>query len=83
MNEEGVPSSDVLYKAVQPLKDRGIRVISVGFGLRRKGSRERQTLASTNDDLYWAGNWAAIKEELLKKLTAGKCPGRVLFKMLF
>lgn len=75
VNEEGVLSSDILHKAVQPLKDKGIRVISLGIG---SGTTlfDLLTLASTDEDVYLAENFQVLKE-LVKELTARKCPGEV------
>lgn len=73
--EEGKLSSDILNAAVQPLKDKKVRLISLGIG---KGANlfDLLTIASTDNDVYLAENFAQLKG-LVTDLTANKCPGRV------
>ena len=73
---EGVLASDILLAAVQPLKDKGVRVISLGIGA-ATGILDLLTLASTDNDVYLAENFVVLKG-LVKELTEKKCPGKVL-----
>jgi len=77
VTEEGKLSSDILNAAVQPLKDKKVRMISLGIG---KGANlfDLLTIASTDNDVYLAENFAQLKG-LVTDLTENKCPGRVEF----
>lgn len=70
--DEGFLSSDILHDAVQPLKDKGIRVISLGIG---KGTLlfDLLTLASTDQDVYSAADFKELKN-LVTELTERNCP---------
>lgn len=72
---EGFLSSDILHDAVQPLKDKGIRVISLGIGT---GTLlfDLLTLASTDEDVYSAADFKELKN-LVTELTERNCPGMV------
>lgn len=69
---EGFLSSDILHDAVQPLKDKGIRVISLGIGT---GTLlfDLLTLASTDEDVYSAADFKELKN-LVTELTERNCP---------
>ena len=71
---EGVLSLDILYNAVQPLKDKNVKVLSLGIG---KGANllELLTLASTSNDVFLAENFDQLKG-LVTDLTQNKCPGK-------
>ena len=68
-------TSDILYAAVQPLKEKGVRVISLGIGA-DTNIFDLLTLASTDRDVYSAADFKELKG-LVKELTSSKCPGRV------
>lgn len=72
VEKDGVLTSDILRDAVQPLKDKGIRVISLGVG---KGIElfDLVTLASTDLDVYTATDFEEL-ETLVTELTKGNCP---------
>ena len=76
VEKDGVLPSDILRDAVQPLKDKGIRVISLGVG---KGIElfDLVTLASTDLDVYTATDFEEL-ETLVTELTKGNCPGIAL-----
>ena len=78
--EEGFLSSDILHDSVQPLKDKGIRVISLGIG---KGTLlfDLLTLASTDEDVYSASDFKELKN-LVTELTERNCPGMVSLSIL-
>ena len=78
--EEGFLSSDILHDSVQPLKDKGIRVISLGIG---KGTLlfDLLTLASTDEDVYSAADFKELKN-LVTELTERNCPGMVSLSIL-
>ncbi|PFX32412.1 Hemicentin-1 [Stylophora pistillata] len=72
VEKDGVLSSDILRDAVQPLKDKGIRVISLGVG-KGIGLFDLVTLASTDLDVYTATDFEEL-ETLVTELTKGNCP---------
>lgn len=67
---------DILYEAVQPLKERGIRVISLGIGSNAK-LEDLLTLASSDTDVYFAKDFKELKT-LVTDLTEKNCPGRLV-----
>lgn len=77
VNDKGTLTSDILYAAVQPLKDKKIRVISLGIGS-NTNLLDLLTLASTDADVYLAENFEMLKG-LVTDLTERKCPGREFF----
>ena len=74
LDDETALTSDVLLAAVQPLKDKGVRVISLGIGP-RTNLLDLLTLASTDNDVYLAADFLELKG-LVTELTVNKCPGR-------
>ncbi|XP_078378151.1 SCO-spondin-like isoform X3 [Oculina patagonica] len=72
LDDERALTTDILLEAVQPLKDKGVRVISLGIG---SGTLllDLLTLASTDNDVYLAADFLELKG-LVKDLTASKCP---------
>ena len=71
---EGVLSSDVLYNAVQPLKDKNVKVLSLGIG-KNTNLFDLWTLASSDNDVFLAENFEQLKD-LVTDLTQNKCPGK-------
>ena len=69
-------TTDILFKAVKPLKEKGIRVISLGIGPNTQ-LFDLLTLASTDNDVYLAQDFTELKN-LVAELTERKCPG-ILF----
>lgn len=77
-DEEGadkVLSSDILSAAVQPLKDKKVKMMSLGIG-KAAHLFDLMTIASTADDVYLAEDFAQLKN-LVSDLTQNKCPGTV------
>lgn len=66
-------TTDILFEAVQPLKEKGIRVISLGIGPNTQ-LFDLLTLASTDNDVYLAQDFTELKN-LVAELTERKCPG--------
>lgn len=79
LDDESALTTDILLAAVQPLKDKGIRVISLGIG---SGTLllDLLTLASTDNDVYLAADFLELKG-LVKDLSASKCPGRAYIEL--
>ena len=77
VTEEGKLSSNILNAAVQPLKDKKVRMISLGIG-KAANLFDLVTIASSNNDVYLAENLAQLKG-LVTRLTKNTCPGRVEF----
>lgn len=74
LDDDTALTTDILLEAVQPLKDKGVRVISLGIG-RGTTLLDLLTLASTDSDVYSATDFKELKG-LVKELTASQCPGR-------
>ena len=74
VNEEGVLSADILYNAVQPLKDKNVKVLSLGIG-KNTNLFDLWTLASSGSDVFLAENFEQLKD-LVTDLTQNKCPGK-------
>ena len=72
--ERGVLSSDILFKAVQPLKDKKVRVIALGIGS-NTNIFDLLTIASTSNDVFLAENFEQLKG-LVADLAQNKCPGK-------
>lgn len=70
--EEGVLSADILYNAVQPLKDKNVKVLSLGIG-KNTNLFDLWTLASSGSDVFLAENFEQLKD-LVTDLTQNKCP---------
>ena len=70
-----VLSSDILGAAVQPLKDKKVKMMSLGIG-KATYLFDLMTIASTDDDVYLAENFKQLKG-LVSDLTQNKCPGTV------
>lgn len=75
--DEGTDAYDILYAAVQPLKHKKVRVITLGIGF-KADLKELQALASTREDMYMVENFEILKE-LATELAERKCPGREFF----
>lgn len=73
LDDENALTTDILFAAVQPLKDKGIRVISLGIGP-NTNLLDLLTLASTDNDVYLAQDFLELKD-LVTELTERKCPG--------
>lgn len=71
---EGVLSNDILYNAVQPLKDKKVKVLSLGIG-KNTNLFDLWTLASSGSDVFLAENFEQLKD-LVTDLTQNKCPGK-------
>ena len=69
-------TTDILNEAVKPLKEKGIRVISLGIGPNTQ-LLDLLTLASTDNDVYLAQDFTELKN-LVTDLTEKKCPGKFL-----
>ena len=76
VRNDSILSSNILSAAVQPLKDRNIKVISLGIG-KNTNLFHLMTIASSSDDVYLAENFAVLKG-LVATLTQNKCPGRLV-----
>ncbi|XP_067022326.1 uncharacterized protein [Acropora muricata] len=72
VRNHSILSSDILSAAVQPLKDRNIKVITLGIG-KNTNLFDLMTIASSSDDVYLAENVAFLKG-LVANLTQNKCP---------
>ena len=72
-------TTDILYEAVKPLKEKGIRVISLGIGPNTQ-LLDLLTLASTDNDVYLAQDFTELKN-LVTELTERKCPGKLFIVM--
>ena len=72
--DEGVLSADILYNAVQPLKDKNVKVLSLGIG-KNTNLFDLLTLASSGSDVFLAENFEQLKD-LVTDLTQNKCPGK-------
>ena len=72
--EEEVLSADILYNAVQPLKDKNVKVLSLGIG-KNTNLFDLWTLASSGSDVFLAENFEQLKD-LVTDLTQNKCPGK-------
>lgn len=72
--DDGVLSADILYNAVQPLKDKNVKVLSLGIG-KNTNLFDLLTLASTGNDVFLAENFEQLKD-LVTDLTQNKCPGK-------
>ena len=76
VRNNSILSSNILSAAVQPLKDRNIKVISLGIG-KNTNLFHLMTIASSSDDVYLVENFAVLKK-LVANLTQNKCPGRLV-----
>ena len=76
-------SSDILSAAVQPLKDKNVKVISLGIG-KNANLFDLMTIASSSNDVYLDENFAVLKG-IVANLTRKKCQGRLItyFKICF
>ena len=74
VDEEGVLSADILYNAVQPLKGKKVKVLSLGIG-KNTNLFDLRTLASSGSDVFLAENFEQLKD-LVTDLTQNKCPGK-------
>ena len=76
-------SYDILSAAVKPLKDKNVKVISLGIG-NNTNLFDLMTIASSSNDVYLAKNFTVLKG-LVANLTQNKCPGRLItyFKICF
>ena len=72
--DDGVLSADILYNAVQPLKDKNVKVLSLGIG-KNTNLFDLLTLASSDNDVFLAENFEQLKD-LVTDLTQNKCPGK-------
>ena len=83
IKNDSILSSDVLSAAVQPLKDKNVKVISLGIG-KNTNLFDLMTIASSSNDVYLAENFAVLKG-LAANLTQNKCPGSLItyFKICF
>lgn len=72
-------ATDILFEAVQPLKEKGIRVISLGIGTNTQ-LLDLLTLASTDNDVYLAQDFTELRN-LVTELTERKCPGKLFIVM--
>ena len=73
LDDENSLTTDILGKAVQPLKEKGIRVISLGIGPNTL-LLDLLTLASTDNDVYLAQDFTELRT-IVTDLTERKCPG--------
>lgn len=66
-------STEILDSAVQPVKDKGVEVMSIGIG---KGIVlvDLVTLASDDTGVFLAESFAALNE-IATDIIEGKCPG--------
>ncbi|XP_020632434.1 coadhesin-like isoform X5 [Orbicella faveolata] len=71
-DEDSDLAIDILSAAVQPLKKKGIRVISLGIGPNTQ-LLDLLTLASTDNDVYLAQDFTELRN-LVTELTERKCP---------
>ncbi|XP_022779248.1 matrilin-3-like [Stylophora pistillata] len=73
-------SSEILDAAVQPVKDKGVEVMSIGIG---KGIDlvDLVTLASDDTGVFLAETFAALNE-IATDIRKGKCPGEITFLIL-
>lgn len=69
-------TTDILFEAVQPLKEKGIRVISLGIGGKTQ-LLDLLTLASSDRDVYLAEDFNELKT-LVTDLTERNCPGKMV-----
>lgn len=69
-------TTDILLEAVQPLKEKGIRVISLGIGSNTQ-LLDLLTLASSDNDVYLAKDFKELKT-LVTDLTERNCPGKLV-----
>lgn len=78
-DEDSDLAIDILSAAVQPLKKKGIRVISLGIGPNTQ-LLDLLTLASTDNDVYLAQDFTELRN-LVTELTERKCPGKLFIVM--
>ena len=66
-------STEILDSAVQPVKDKGVEVMSIGIG---KGIVlvDLVTLASDDTGVFLAESFAAL-DDIATDIIEGKCPG--------
>ena len=76
VRNDTILSSDILSAAVQPLKDKNVKVISLAIG-KNANLFDLMTIASSSDDVYFAEDFAVLKG-LVANLTQNKCPGRLI-----
>ena len=65
--------NDILAEAVQPLKDKGVRVITLGIG-KRVNKESLQTLA-TGDFVFYSSSFNELRK-MVKQLKQGTCPSK-------
>ena len=73
-------ATDILFAAVQPLKEKGVRVISLGIGPNAQ-LLDLLTLASTDNDVYLAQDFTELRN-LVTDLTERKCPGKFVYRLV-
>lgn len=63
--------NELLVEASQPLKDKGIRVISLGIG-RRVNRESLEAIAASKDSVFTASSFNALRT-MVRKLKKGTC----------
>ena len=76
IRNDSILSSDILRAAAQPLKEKNVKVISLGIG-KTTNLFDLVTIASSKDDVYFAEDFAVLNR-LVEPLTQNKCPGRLV-----
>ena len=67
------PVHEILAEASQPLKDKKVRIISLGIGT-RVNKLSLKTIA-TGDSVYYAKSFNELRQ-LVKQLKKGSCTGK-------
>ena len=70
-------SGDILSEAVQPIKDKGIEVMSIGIG-KSIVLVDLVTLATDDTGVFLAEDFDAL-DEIVTDVKEGKCPGKISF----
>lgn len=63
--------NEILAEAVQPLKDKGVRVITLGIG--KKVNKESLQTIATGDFVFYASSFNELRK-MVKQLKKGTCP---------
>ena len=72
--------NEILAEASQPLKDKGVSVISLGIG-KRVNKASLETIAS-GDLVYYAKTFSDLRK-MVRDLNKGTCPGEKRKKCFF
>ena len=65
--------NEILAEAVQPLKDKGVRVITLGIG--KKVNKESLQTIATDDFVFYASSFNELRK-MVKQLKKGTCPSK-------